>query len=353
MSGDSKDVSTQEFWTQLEFFSGVRSLRDRGMERYSNLTEVYSQLPKRVYHKKGQEGIVYREFNNGDAAIGVSITPAMIPIEKTVKGVQIRSQETRYPALREDRVEEALAYIAAQGGARIKPDNLVIGVFFSLQQIKTTLKNVFGVTYSVAQIREGLLVLSRSVLELKFESAEFKTTSDSTRISKLTLVNRKEFIQDRDARCYCELHWAFARDIAAGNYCLHDVEWQAKLETDLAQDLMKRLSVKYRHANNSNFYSFMGKQALINTSLGFYEKNPNRSWAQLFAALDDLQTHGVISGWRKEARYDDKKGRGRPKITDHKIDLWPTDKFIADAKFTNWVKNKLEQDDEAQDKIDF
>lgn len=330
---------------QLDIFSGFMTnspATPAGKEQnLTNLTGLYSQMAKRISkprgasYKEGDPKLVYRTFKEGNQKVDYSISPAMIPT-KAKDGS--KSSEVRYCGVREDRVEEALAYIASQGSAHFDPDRNIIGVFFTLGGLKAEVHNLFRKKMSHAQIKEALQVLSRTAIDITGESSGTIAESVSTRISNLKLISREDYERNPFSRCYCELHWAFARDIMTNNFCAHDLEWQGRLDDELAQDLMRRLSFKYRHANLKNSYHFMGREFLENSFLGFDEKYSRKRWASLREALEALEHEKVIS--RHELTVKTEGHGGRPTIVDYKVEVWPTKEFIASTKFRNWFDSE-------------
>ncbi len=307
-------------------------------QRLSNLTGLFSRLPKRVYARagKGQPYITYRQFDTGKEIIDFSITAAVVPIEKTVNGVIEKSEKVYYPGLVEDRVEEALAYLASQGDVQLMPGEIPrIGVTFTLREIKAVLIDVFDKECKIERIKQALTVLSRSTLELPIELGGKKYSHANTRISNLTLVTQEVYHADNTARCYCELHWAFANDVRTGNFCVYDLKWQASLDNELAEDLMKRLSFNYRHANSENSYHFKAKNQIENTSIGFEKRNLSRNWQRLKVALNILQEHDVIS--HSELKPIKADGKGSLSIADYIVTVWPTQHFIQSVKARKWL----------------
>ncbi len=340
MPGNNLPVVVDDFERQLNIFTNL-GLAEEKADSLTNITGMYSQLTKRVFRRANGNHIQYREFKGPDGPIEYSVSAAIIPITKMVNGVSVKSDVIRNPSIREDRVEDALAYLASQGAAVPKKDKLQIGVTFTLQGIRTVIMDIFDTKYSVAQIRESLNTLARSSIDLPMmaQNSDAATHSNvNTRISNLTLITAQMYRADRESKSYCEFHWAFARDIALGDYCAHDIELQGKLNEDLAIDLIKTLSYKFRQAGHKTQYNFAARKYLENSCIGFYEKNPSKSWGKLKMALEDLKKNNVIRAYNIENKTAKVSGLGgRTKIEDRIVTVWAHKDFTGRVKTKHWL----------------
>lgn len=334
------------FIEQLTLFGGIQNVVDtqvkatnNKLNKLTNLTGIYGLIPKRVYRNPSDKKLILREYRTSKGLkMDLEIKPALITHK--VNGMYVNA--FKYPGLREDRVEEALAYIASQGGVSLNPNNKYVQVLFTVRQVRRVLEEVLNKTYSGLQVREALDVLSQSFLNIRIshEGREIKFTG--TRISQLITIGRAEWLaadENDDTQCSCVFHTCFAGDVAEGNFFIHDLSWQGKFKHELAADLFKSLSVHYRQASVESPYRFAAKMFLENTSHGFSYTNSSRSWGGLLNALNELKELRVISGFDDDIRY--QSTGGQRKIIDRIITIYAHEEYMKQTIYRNYVKKAL------------
>ncbi len=325
------------FEAELDRFTGMVAVKDGDAKKnYSHITACYSLLPKRITKTPKTGHSVMRSFSPGDnEQIDMVIHPAVLA-DKSGR------QSLVFPKLVEDRVEDAIGYIAAQGAVKRNVERVAIGVYFTINQIRKVLSDLMGVKYNHAQIRAALEVLAGSSIDLKWQRPGWVFNRKITRISGLTFGDTDSNSGEKDTQCFCYLNELFAREIADGSYTIHDLRWQGRIKGEMAQELFKKLMVFYRHANSGNEYNFDGRKFLENTSLGFYKTNPSKSWTSLSDALIELAREEVIQKKHQERIVWEPSTGGRPSIRNKIIIVKPTPRFIQHMKMSHWVEKKGE-----------
>lgn len=336
-----------EFEQELEKFTGKISLKDGDARKnYSHITNYYSVLPKRVTRTPKEDRPVHRTYiePNGER-VDLVIHPALL-LDKNGNHRKV------YPKLIEDRVEDALGYIAAQGAIDREPEKKHIRVKFTINQIRNVIRDLWSVTYSHDQIKEALQVLSRSVIDMNVNTTLLSVELDVRRITGLIFAKpkMKGVLSDADDElCSCYLNEFFAFEIAIGNYKIHDLRWQGKMKRELTQELFKRLCSKFTQASDKkNDYTFDAKSFMENTSVGFYEKNPSKSWGMLNECLEELiETQVIIS---HEERIVCETGTGgRPSIITKIVKVVVTKKFITHMKTVHWAEKEVKKASKKKD----
>ena len=339
MTKNSLDLTNQ-----LTLFTGLPAAKDGKSDRFTNITAIYSHLPKRLTRQpraRSQELVIERDYWANDTnRIHLTIKPTVMT--KTTSGKV--EQTIRFPMLMEDRVEEAIAYIASQGSVSALPDEVNVGVRFTLSRIKAIIAKLFGKSYSLDQIKASLELLANSPLNLTIYDAGDKIGSiTGTRISELMIVDRATYEKNSSAECACRLHPLFVQEIMAGSFSAHDLAWQGELTSDLAQDLFKFFAWRYHYANSTNSYHVKARRLLENTSRGFNTSNPSKSWTELDTALKCLKKHNVISDFSYKDELD-RATRGRPRLIDRTITIKATERFIALQRFKHFADRETGHD---------
>jgi hypothetical protein len=323
-----------EFHNRLDQFQKVAQLSGREGTGITALTGLYSQLPKRL-NKQIEDKLVIRKFKASESdSIELVIRPATLYKKVMVNGSEVVETRQRYPSIKEDRVEDILGYIACQGGIKHTPDTMVVGVYFTMKEIKKKLKSRLNISYSHAQIAEALDILSNSSLSIQFDSQAKASNITNPRIGNLVTNTKEMYMARPDSKCYCELHKVFARDILMGQFYAHDLALQAKLKLGLSIDLFRRLSVRYRNASKDNTYHLLSKDFLSNTPTGFNTVVLKRNWPVMRAALKELKDNDIISDWEEDVRRAPSTG-GSKEIIDIKFILHAGSALISLQKLSH------------------
>jgi len=305
-------------------------------DRLSSITGVYSMLPKRLEtHPLGYE-VVNRKYQVGNThPVLIEISPAVLT-RAAINDDGVKYTETyhRYPSKHEDMVEEALAYQVFNKGKGVATTDIHIKVEFTVAELVHVIKTQMKTKISGSDVLLALDVLASSKLVLRFEGDGARAGIQRTRITDYIDVERKgcEIIRS------CVLHPVFAKEIAQGNFRLHDLALQGTLKSAYGRDLLKQLTWIYRHANDKNTLVLNGRESLQNSACGFNMDSKDR-WRTLERGLKELVKSDILSKYDPpEIEYGVINGK-RMTVNKH-IRIWPSDQFIKLQKLAYWSENK-------------
>ncbi|MCU7897078.1 MAG: hypothetical protein KZQ66_04300 [Candidatus Thiodiazotropha sp. (ex Lucinoma aequizonata)] len=144
-------------------------------------------------------------------------------------------------------IEGALRKLAIEGGG-ISLNGKSYGVRFTLRQLQSLLKSQ-GHGYAVVQIKEGLRILSRTVLEVRTAGFHSKDSWSATILTDLRMTNRVEYLSGGDdVLCYAEFHPMVRQSISDGTYRLHDFNIHLSISSPTARYIYVRLCQYWRQA---------------------------------------------------------------------------------------------------------
>lgn len=337
---------SQRLSNQLSLFN-LRELGVEKVDRYSQLIGLYDMCPKGVSRKfktTTSPHIVHRDFTYSrqgtTAKVSVAINPTLInqetrvanpdfdaSIEGSLKTMPIFKEVFMYPSEMENRIEEALIYIASHGDS-VDRQNGRIGVYFTLSQLRSVLAQ-FGSKLNSKQIRLGIEVLRKSVVDVKIETGtEGSLSFNGSRIDGLIIHDRSKWTKNDeipdnlDLRCFCYLHPLAAYEVSLSGHCLHDLEVYSQIKGDIAKSIYRRLSIRYTYADPNCEYSVMVSDFLKTTDRGLVTSR--KDWYEVQCALEQLVDLGILSSFNLEAVYSHANKR---KITDKKMTVFASTEF--------------------------
>lgn len=302
----------------------VQEFRDSSTENLFSMPTSYFLIPRSITTNKSMISI--KEFSDG-AAPSIHRTIRMRHKETSMEYGKIRTKtkhilvdlvispavvdnEFKYPGLREERIETALAIIASTNTSRdFHIESLshrlpTITVEFSLYRLKSVIEDHVGVKMNYDQIRKGLEVLNKSPLSFRpqKEYKQYAPDVDSTRISNLVVYTTPKNENDRAIRSEhkkssCTLYPLFCSDIVQGRFRLHLMEIEKRIRDLNPIYLFRILSFFWSQAGVETVYNFSAKGFLTDSPSGFNEKNRNKSWQSITKILNSLIKERVIQSF--------------------------------------------------------
>lgn len=295
-----KDLGTS---VQMSIFGGLMDIQDKSeIKEISNILHIYSLIPKMVNRQASVNGIVSRifplDFGNMDASsIEVEIREAKIKVYAKDGSYKVKSA---FPGIREERIEEALIYIASLGGNNVSvdPSTGTVGVYFVINHLKDVIYDLFKKDEKWIDVKAGLELLNLSNLAIKpakGSNVDSRFNISSTRLKSLIWAKTgSDGSNDGATRCWVEFHPLLAVDIQNKAFHLYAIAEKRNLKKPLSHVLFDRLSVYYRHASVENTYHFDGRKFMESSYLGFNEKHPRKSWSTLRQTIDEMKEQKIL-----------------------------------------------------------
>ena len=262
-----------------------------------------------------------RVFKHRGIEYEIQVHPATI-----VKG---STQKQYYPGVREEIVEDALRKIATEGKA--KRINKKIGLEFSLYELKAELRKA-GHTYSHEQIKDSLMICSRTVLTLKRSN------------NKAAMIDQPMFpflgVAEGRGRggsdlAIVEFNALVTRSIEEKSFRQLNYERSMKISNSLARWLHKRMSHNYTQAKSfHNAYKIRLTTIIRDSGMTPYQRLSD-SRKYVCKALDELQQLYVVYQYSEEAN---KEGR---KLVDVVFTLNPSIVFSKEMKRANAIMKSI------------
>ncbi len=346
-----------KYQQQLALFN-LQAIGLTNSDQYSQLIGLYDQCPKGVSSRlktTTSPRIIDRDFKYGDATVQVKLNPSLIRQQtrkknpdydpndpSSPKTISIEREVFVYPSERESRIEEALIYIGSQGNLEFNNVDNRLGIYFTLGQLQAILKKR-GHTMSISQIKEGIDILRLANIDVQIASkGNGKLTFTGSRIDGLIIHEREEWLASKrspdgpEQRCFCYLHPLAASEVGMGNHTLHDYHLQAKLSSEVAKALHKRLTAKYSYADPEKEYSVSAVEFLKTTDRGLL--TPRKDWQEVQKALEQLKDQDIIMLYNLDPVYGDPSNSR--KVTDKIIRVWSSPEFKTFMKKANAVQPK-------------
>lgn len=305
---------------------------------FSRTIEIYDALPKYVWDviknaKDIEKSVIQRHSKIDGVVYNIKITAAVIDSKA--------GKIFKFPGEREEHIEDALRKIAVTGS--IRKVNGEAGVIFTLYSLQQELKS-HKHSYSLTEIKEGIDVLNKSMLEVSSQSGEDLWRSPY--FPKVGITTRSEFIRrGGDAKCYVQFYPLVNQSIIDNTYRRFNYAISTKIKSPLARYIYKRMSHYWKQASQGNPYTPKLVSFLTQSPRGLGKIMRNNSRA-MRDALNALIEHRVVD------RYDEnpiKQGRA---IVDVEYTIWPHADFVEQAIRANREKKQIEASLEAQRYID-
>ncbi|HEX2839944.1 hypothetical protein [Hyphomicrobium sp.] len=307
-------------------------------ENLSNTIELWDAIPKYSFtarmqaQKRDSSGrlpVYQRSFeyrpapkaDNPTLVCTVSLQPASILID----GKRVDC----YPSADEELVEEVLKKIfTAQACGLHNSRRGESWVRFTLHMIRTELARR-GRTRSIAEIKQSLEILSKTVLDVTIEGRGAKKIVYTNPIlNDLTRVTRAELREDPKAMWTARLPALISTSINALSYRQFNYAILMDLKSPLARWLHKRLSHEYTNAHLSHPYSILFSTIARDSGL-LHNCRPSANLQTVERALDELKERRVL--WTYSAERRDEKTA----ILDVLFTLTPHSDFVDDIKAAN------------------
>lgn len=309
-------------------------------ESYSNTIELYDSMPKYYFggveREKGKNvdslPILNREFTHRNRNYKLSISPAAVQDKKTGKTINY------YPSQREEIIEDVIRKISTKPNRAILFDN-DIGVKFTYYEVQQELKKI-GHGYSIDQIKLGIEILNKSVLETTSkEGNEISITS-----SLFSYVGKETKEMGGKERVVVIFNPLVTRSINQGTYRLINYEKLMRMKMQVSRWLHKRISHMFVQAALTNPYQILLSTIVRDSGMRVY-KTVSERMRQIEKALNELKENKVISEWKSDLQKE------KNKILDVLYSLYMSDEFIADAKKANKFTNMRLQSPESEVEI--
>lgn len=324
---------------QLDLFLLTDPKEDKD---YSHLVELYDLIPKNISGKhKRIDGkflqAVMRKFSHRGSRYSLTVKPARITTEKD--GVII-SEKDCFPGTREELIEDALRKIACEGAGLMLADDYgeELGVKFTLYGLQKELKDM-GHTFSITEIKEGLMVGAQTMLDLR--SSDGKDILLSPMFSTVGISDRDDWEnKGKKAKAFVRFNPLVSRSIKGKTYRQFSYAISMKFKSSLARYLHKRLSILYRQASRIDPYTIMLTTIVEDSGMVFY-KSLGHNDKQVRQAFDELIEKEVLSSYI-EIEADRLIGKNN-KLLDKKYQLYPHAQFIKNMRRFNAKAKELEE----------
>lgn len=307
-------------------------------ENLSNTIELWDAIPKYSFtarmqaQKRDSSGrlpVYQRSFeyrpapkaDNPTLVCTVSLQPASILID----GKRVDC----YPSADEELVEEVLKKIFTDQACGLHNSRRGESwVRFTLHMIRTELARR-GRTRSIAEIKQSLEILSKTVLDVTIEGRGAKKIVYTNPIlNDLTRVTRAELREDPKAMWTARLPALISTSINALSYRQFNYAILMDLKSPLARWLHKRLSHEYTNAHLSHPYSILFSTIARDSGL-LHNCRPSANLQTVERALDELKERRVLWTYSAERRNE------KTAILDVLFTLTPHSDFVDDIKAAN------------------
>lgn len=307
-------------------------------ENLSNSIELWDAIPKFSFSARmqalmrddqGRLPVYQRVFEHHPAPKAENPT-FICTLTLQPASILINGRRTDcYPSADEELVEEVLRKIFADQSCGLH--DAVRGeswVRFTLHMIRSELARR-GRTRSIAEIKQSLEILSKTVLDVIIDGRGAKRTVYTNPIlNDLTRVTRAEWRDDPKAMWTARLPGLVSASINALSYRQFNYAVLMSLDAPLARWLHKRLSHDYTNAHLMHPYRILFSTIERDSGL-LHNCRPSANAAAVKRALDELVEHRVLLSVQTEKRFN---GRA---LSDILYTLTPHMDFVAEIKAAN------------------
>ncbi|HRO48932.1 MAG TPA: hypothetical protein PLW75_02225 [Hyphomicrobium sp.] len=312
-------------------------------ENLSNTIELWDALPKYSFTARmqallrdatGRLPLYQRVFDYRPAPKAenptLSCTLSLQPASLLIDGKRVDF----YPSTDEELIEEVLKKIFTdQACGHHDSRRGESWVRFTLHMIRTELARR-GRTRSIAEIKQSLEILSKTVVDVTLEGRGAKRAVYTNAIlSDLTRVTRHDLAEDPKAMWTARLPALLSASINALSYRQFNYAVLMSLKSPLARWLHKRLSHEYTNAHLTHPYRIL--YSTIDRDSGLLHNcRTSANLKGIERALDELIDHRVLLGADSERRMDGAT------ISDVLFTLTPHVDFVSDIKAANARANE-------------
>ncbi len=231
-----------------------------------------------------------------------------------------------YPGLREELIEDCLRKLACDGAGIFLADDQgeEAGVVFSLYGLQKELKRV-GHTFSINEIKEGLMVCGQTMLELRSKNGEDVLISPM--FSTVGISDRDAWkTHGKNSKAFVRFNPLVSRSIKNKTFRQFAYDTSMSFRFTLSRYLHKRMSFLFRQASRMEQYTITLTTLLEDSGGTVYSRlgNNNREAQKSF---DELIEKKVVERVETETHFDKKKTN---KIIDYTYTIYPHANFIRD-----------------------
>jgi hypothetical protein len=261
------------------------------------------------------------------------------------------SLRAKLPGAKEELIEFIIYKLAVESGyfynadgANKATDNFVL--LTSLYKIHQELKKrgkqrAKTKSYSYAQIREALLVLSKTKLHLKSEKGDsdlvFSLISDFGFFNN----NSQDDPEGSRATLYIKFNSLISKSILARNWRQMDYETVIEDHNYLSRRLRKLLALKFTYAAPNKSFNINLSTLIENSGISLYDRmSDNLKYVEaVLRGMSDIVERFTIV---KSFAVHPETRRGRV-LADAKIVIWPTRRFVQSQIETNIHQQNLDE----------
>lgn len=297
---------------------------------YSRTIELYDFIPKYYWGKLERTKVeqankeilsnLERFFECRGVRYKVTITPASI---KDADGIF----RDYFPSKREELVEDALRKIACEKINSVFLDGQA-GVKFTLYQLRKELRKR-GHGYSIVEIKEALLILSRTHLEL-FE--EEHSILESNIFQTLALQTQDDWKSEgKKTMGFVRFNPLVTKAIRHMKFRELEYETSMAFKSYIARQLFKRLSHHYIQAGINNRYGINLLTIIRDFGLKLYDQLRD-NLREVIQALEELKKQNVVASYEVKKTID---AQHHKKLIDVTFTILTTPQFNAQMKEAN------------------
>jgi len=303
--------------TQLQLFELVHpSEKD-----YSNTIELYDFIPKYVWGRveRIQEKFlepVEREFECRGGRYRVRIAPARVQDSDGVSRDYL-------PGKREELVEDALRKLATEGQGIFLNDEAA--VTFTLYQLQQELKRT-GHSYSIAQLKEALMICVGTILHLTDESGQAVLASSI--FDTIGLQTREDWEgQGEKTKAFVRFNGLVTASIRNNTFRQFNYEVSMGYQNVISRQFHKRLSHHFTQASFSQPFTILLSTVIRDFGLTAYEKL-SHNLRDVEIALKEMVSKNVILTYKLQKIADENRSN---KIADVKLSLFAHPEFVSEV----------------------
>ncbi|AHB49955.1 hypothetical protein W911_04685 [Hyphomicrobium nitrativorans NL23] len=307
-------------------------------ENLSNTIELWDALPKYSFSARmqallrdasGRLPLYQRAFDYRPAPKAgnptLTCTLSLQPASLLIDGKRVDF----YPSTDEELIEEVLKKIFTDQACGYHDSRRGESwVRFTLHMIRTELARR-GRTRSIAEIKQSLEILSKTVVDVAIEGRGAKRAVYTNPIlSDLTRVTRLDLAEDPKSMWTARLPALLSASINALSYRQFNYAVLMSLKSPLARWLHKRLSHEYTNAHLTHPYRIL--YSTIDRDSGLLHNcRTSANLKSIERALDELIAHRVLLATDSARRMDGAS------IRDVLFTLTPHVDFVSDIKAAN------------------
>lgn len=307
----------------------------------TNTVGLYDIAPRFVFYpgKVGESIIdrteskgdpIQREFEYKGRAFRLTLKPAVIPRRARVEDGaedrgQVESWDHVFPGEREQIVEHVVRRLATERGRLALDAKDQLTMRFSLYEIQKELERVKR-TLSIVEIREALMILHQSFVEIRGKGKGGAVMLSSTAFPALGLRGRgNEGLTGAATETYLTLNPMVAESIRSMSFRMMSYGWLMRLKNPVSRWLFNRLTVEFEDVAGAA-PAVINARAIVRDS-GMNEwSRPRDTLRAVREAVLALQNEGIL-----EAVDVEKVMNGR-KLEDETYTMTPSAQFLHEIE---------------------